>query len=1678
MTAPSAAPATTPAQAKPRRRWRRWSLRLVVAALVARLLLALLLAPLADFAAGFAGLGVSWRSASLSLLGLSLHVEDLVVRVRGADDLPPLLTAQELVVDLSMRQLLGGEIAVVDAGLAGVRVTVHRIADGTLRLPPAWLAPADATPPPPSPAPDAGPWTFESPVRVASARIHDLRVALVDASGAPPQQHTATVDLDVADAGFPDRSGTLQLRIAAPQFCDELRLEARGQTSRDAAELHWQVVLRGLRPAEHELPAALRNALGEAHIVDLDAGGELRAAAAAGSPYPELAADCRLQVMLDGVPRTTLTVAAGPTGSEAAPGPPPAGSGQGVLRAPFELTLHTDGVVDALRLAEGRLLLAPDRTTFAARLAADGITCRRIAPLLAELGVTLPTSGVDVSADVDGEIGAAASADLSRLVVRSGGVELLALPRVAVRDLRQDGDTLAIDSVEIVGPELTVEQAADGAMVIAGMRTAPPAAAAASAPAPSPATTATPALPKLRLGRFDWSGARLTWTDATRTPPASMTIDDVRVQADGITLGHAAPPGRIVASLRMPGVAERLTAQLRLASLADGLDADFEVDAAGITAAALVPWLEPLGITPELQAGTFTLAGSTRLRTDARGVAAELRVGNARFVDGDTTWFKLRGVEGTGVRIDDDGASLGAWTVSEPYVLVQRDGDRSSHAFGMRFAAAAAGAAAPPAVSAPAGSARGGVREPAPGPAAPGPSSPQRHGELAVRDALLVLGERGTTAAPWSVGLDLRLGADDGSGQPLPFALALKVPSAIDALRLDGTLAKGPERTVVDAGLTGTGLRGEALGRLLPPGVTCTLQDGGLAGQLHADLAARAPFAIAARLSGFRLDDRGEELLAIDDAALLAPQCTAADLHVADLHMRGVRARLTRTATALHVPGFALATPPAPQPEPAATAREPVAAPPAAAAGAPLVLPRVRLDALALGVERIVFHDRSRGEAVPLVAHLDIELTDPWRGDPTAAEPAALVCSIRGGAEPLGATLTAKLTAVPFAMAPAADLEFLLGGIDTTQIAAIAPSLADAVAGEAKALEIGATAHAVLDLRRRDPAQIDFGRPFAGELVVDDVRIRDAATDRTFATVEELDVIARAIDPKNGTVLLKLVEVDAPALQLQRDADGLHVLGVRLRPPATGDPTAAAERGPDTPAADAAPPERSKPAAGPTPEFAVDRLRLFGLALDYRDATTSPPTHLSVVDTDAELQHFSTRALTEPLPLSFDLTVRGGDVELEERILRSSVLSGLVGSAAEAAAGAVTGSADQHETELRPMLDQFTVSGQVTPYPRPKGRVQVGLDGLELTALRGLAATTGVDIADGVFDLRLLAELRGYDGLRADSESVFTFLSLTEPPGGPISTYLRLPAPLDTVLFLLRNSDGEQRLPIRVDAPGSGMTPGEVRDVAVEALTRLIANAVASAPTRALTTVTGAVVGTDAGVPDVVASIPFAAGDPLPESLDLDAIAAALERDPTLGIVLTHELGAADVAHARRLANPPRAAVEAAVARLQAERTALATTRAPIAGEVVALYAAAERPEADRRHADLQALDTRIGEVDGTLNETLRLLGGTSERDARRRTRSAARELAEARIDAVAAELRNRLPELDPARIERRAGRGLPVDGAPDGGRVAALLRRRAAQRKLDPSPPSGRLQQTGVQWPSDRDWNFPAIDR
>lgn len=1606
------------APARPRRRWRRRLVWCVALAVAARVSLSMLLPWLADLGAGTVGLSIGWRSASLSLLGLSLHLEDVVVADRENPHEPALLVAQELTADVSAWQLLHGEFGVVDVALSGCTVQMKRRADGSLSLP-RGLQPGPAAPratPDPEVAPAAPkPLRFELPFQVASARVHDLRVLMHDEAGATPRDIDLTLDVDVVDLGRRGVPGHLLVRATAPGLFDQLRLQATAAAAENRASLQWQLALNGARLAAFDLPATARAALGDATTAGIELAGSASAEAgpAAGDPVA-LQAELQAGVLLDAAERLHLRAAAGPA---------PFAAGRASL--PFHAELHCAELVDRLRLADGRLDVAEHHLAAGARLDCSTLTLRQLEPWLAARGIEIAAAGLDATAkfaaELDDEQGTRLGARLEDVVVRHGA-DQVALPKVELVDVRIGPGAIDVGALRIDGPGLAIAKRADGSLAVAGVSLRPARGAPAGDVAPPPPAPAVPQPPvAIHLGTFDWRGAEVHFTDETLPGAPALTLTGVTATGADLGFGSERAAGRASFSCRLPGIAETLRADVHVQPRPTGAATEVQCRADGLTARALEPWLAPRGVAPQWRNGALKLSATAEVGFADGGLQLDARVADVRLDDGDEALLGLRSAEVRGLRVSPAGLDLGEVRVDEPLLVVDR-GAATLVVAGVRLEPPPTASAAAPAPTPP----------PAPAPASG--DAALHHGALTVAGAELAWRDHRDGERTVRLGVDVSLGAERGGGAPAPFEVHLRLPDAVPSLVLRGDLLRTGGALRCQGELEASGVRGAGLQPLLPPHVACDLVDGTLAARFAAEVhPADAGVALDLQLDGLRLGDRGEELAAVDRLEVHAPSLGAALVHVEQCRIDGVRASCASVPGGFAAAGLRLHAVPAPTATPPAEPA-PVAAP---AARPPVALPALRVDRLELGLERLQWRDRTTAEGEPLQCSARVRLLEPWatRRDLPETPPAKF--GVDAAAAPLLRSLHLDLEVAPFLLQPECHAALRAEGLDLAAAAAVVPSLAGRLGASTRDATLSARVHGALDLRRRDPRVFDFGKPFGGELHLEALELRDATSGGVLAGLGSLDAEARAIDPVHGDVLLKQVTIADVRGDVLRTADGLTVAGLVLRPS-----PAAPAAAPATP-----PPAPTTPAGSAGPEFAIDRLRVQGAVCRFRDTTTTPATDLPIADVDLEVQRFGTRTLREPEPFGFSLALRGGDVELPRRIVRSSVFAGVVGSATDL----LTLRRDEHERERRPLFQDLLVQGQLQLFPLPKGNCRLELVGFEMPAIRGLAATGGVAIDDGQLDLSARADCRGAEGIDAGAGITFTWLSMTEPPNGPISTYLKLPAPLATVLFLLRNDADEQRLPVRLHLPAQGVAASAVAEAAIEAVALAIGDAVTRSPLRAASAVTGllGLGGSRTDLADLVVALDGPAGSADLDLVPLDDLLEKTAHDPEVKFVLTHELGQADFERARALANPPKPVVRAAVDRLRERRAELGARRRELATDLAARYAAA-RHDAVAAQERLATLDDELAGVERALDEALALLDDDSGRTAARLARRAAIELGEQRLARVREQLAAHLPGDAAGRIELRPARGIPAADVPEGGRIVVVPRRRAP----DAQPP------------------------
>ena len=640
-------------------------------------------------------------------------------------------------------------------------------------------------------------------------------------------------------------------------------------------------------------------------------------------------------------------------------------------------------------------------------------------------------------------------------------------------------------------------------------------------------------------------------------------------------------------------------------------------------------------------------------------------------------------------------------------------------------------------------------------------------------------------------------------------------------------------------------------------------------------------------------------------------------------------------------------------------------------------------------------------------------------------------------------------------------MSWLATGIRGEELAKTHPNLAATIdAAELRNGQFGGSVRGILKARRVGPLDFALEDGFGIELEVTDLALRAEPDGPILAGIDNILVDVPRIAPTEtgGTdIVVKTVDVRTPRLDVLKAPEGTTVAGILFKVPAESPATSATRE--ETPAAD--PPETAPPVAvetsttteptAPINMFDLAEASIQGLDIRYRDTSVEPAVDIPLSDIEARVRGFTSGAATPTRPLEFEVFLRAGDVSLPEHLPDR----GFLGSVASAALETVTGS-EEREIEERPLFGEIALRGQFEMPPNegpppaiPSGEVRFNVSGFELTSLRGLAKQGNVSIADGVLDASIRTRLRGEQGTSVNSSIRFSTLSLSEPSGGPIARYLRLPQATSAVLALLRNSSGEQRIPLSFDVGTNGMSTAAISSAAVNAFGSIVTNAITNAPLRAASTLTD-LIPIDFGKEDLSkykAAVEFPVGSTGVPGLALESLtplANKLAGDDELVLVVEHDLSLGDQALVERRANPSRADCEALVNRLRARNIELARRRPELVAEARALYIVGNRDGARAVRDRLITMDREYAENEHGLDDLLSLLQPGSERRRPARTRIALQEIANTRLSAVQRVLVQTQASIEP-RIELRRPRGRVVEELDPnlGGRVRLEIRRR-----------------------------------
>jgi hypothetical protein len=1225
---------------------------------------------------------------------------------------------------------------------------------------------------------------------------------------------------------------------------------------------------------------------------------------------------------------------------------------------------------------------------------------------------------------------------------------LLAIETLAVSGASLDpvSGVVRVESVELAGPDSGLRQDTSGSFCLLGFRIGLPKPgngavspqSQPSAPPPAPSSIGKQRSPRFEIGKLTWRNPNIRFEDERSQPPVAVTLADAGLELTDLSfdLDPAAPapsrPGHLNMWLSVPDAARKIQVDGTFLPRAGAISLETTVIGEGITGAAFKPYLRNAGIEPVLNDGSLALKLKVDLAQTDGKLTSSLQVQDLRYADGDAQLVGLDLLRVADVVAASD-VAIGAVEINRPRLVVSRQAGGDLVLAGMHLLPpenrSVPGQVPVSGVARPAVTATSAASSQI---ASPPPMATTLQ-SLRLRDASVTwIDQAVTPAVQATTGLDIDLnGLVLGrAAPPAQIEVTARVAGAIDQLSLAGTMSLSPDAQSARIEIDGQGLQVGPLAPYLPPGMTLTPADGRLKTAIQASVARHPEGGQRASLAINGLDWRdgpeGESLLRFDKIRLAASRIDPVGGVVAldEVSVSGLESSVTLgQAGQVRLLGLLLKPVPSHEGEstsgvvdraPAAVSSQPAAASVSPAAASRKPLPLVSVQKLDLGVRRLSVLDQTRpGVAPVIVSELRLHNLDPIElggPDPASRPPTRLQLTAR--CEPAAGQVDLTLGAAPFAAEPNAQLELAINGINGQGILSLMPGAVDRVASEMKEGLLKGHLEAQLKLQRRFPEDFNLSRGFELAMLLKGLEFRETPDGPVLAGLESLQVDGAAIWPATGGAIVKSLELSKPIGRLYRDKDGLHAMGFLVRTaaesPVTSQPTTEpAEAAATAPAVAEAPQSAPSPAltavppTRPAAEVRLDRLLVSGLDVVVEDRVVDPAVTVPLTGLDVEVRDLSNWAPFEDRPVRFSVLVNAGKADLPKKV-RGAGIVGAVGDMAALMEGKAADTAVQYEQ--RELFSQVAASGRVGLYPTPNGWVKTSVSGFELVSLKGEARQAGVIIGSGTFDSTVDVRLPGTGSIETRSRLIFTDLTMSEPPNGPVVRYLHLSTPLDAVIKMLEGADGSITIPLRVS-----IEQGKVRGIAgaaVGALASVIATSIASAPVK--------VVG---GVADVVGLVPtrqkvqlqpvvltflpgFAGLEPA-EKARLETLIEQVRRDDNLELTLRHDLGGADIemSQARSNLSPAQAAMLAY--QLRARKIELAAQRSAQAGQTRALLASASALSASITVQRLRDTDRELAQNEDALDRVYELMRPGAERQASRRTRQACLDLARDRLQAV-----------------------------------------------------------------------------
>ena len=1028
---------------------------------------------------------------------------------------------------------------------------------------------------------------------------------------------------------------------------------------------------------------------------------------------------------------------------------------------------------------------------------------------------------------------------------------------------------------------------------------------------------------RIEIGRFSWSDNKVTFIDEAISPVKTIQVPDFGFELNDLILdfgGDPVTPGNLTAWLHAPGIVQEVALKGSVSTRKTGLTLDLDLAGKGLTATEVTPYLEALGIESAITNGALQARLNADLTWTNGNVNYSMTFHDVALEERGKQLARLNHLDVDQLQIQNGGLAVERIELDQPYLTISREQSGLLNLAGICFR--------PKEESGPSDQ--------------PQPTKRVKVSQIRINDCQLdwhddiVKPAVSQTLIASATLADFALGFD---APPATANITIEMPGIVKKADLSGKLYLKSSEWGADLNLEASGIDTEALGPYFTAGYRPVLKDARFSGELTARLKQHQEGGHQASLSLRNVDyrnDSGQTPLLILNSANASISRFDPNAHmvsIEELSVHGLKIVGERKASdILSLFGFELQSKTSeakgisnPDDE-AISDRSPSTEKLQADATTPTQdqdkikngrnrsrqLPLITLASLDLQLEELTFRDHKRPATGPIVfSDFRIRNEQPITllGEDPDSNPVVNI-DITGEIKPLVGFLTLKTELSPFAAQPRIQAELDVEKISVPGLCSVAPELVRAI--DPNGLSNGrlsGKAELTLAFDRRDVLDFDLSKPFGLDLLVKDIEFINADSNTPIAGLEELHADIPRVDLTQGSVHVKEIGLTKPQGTVSRNIDGLHVLGLTFKAFAKKDivDTNSVEVSEAIRTEDTKVSKDDEVMNDPEePAVRVDQILVNGIDFTFVDRTTDPTMYIPLTGLDVELRDFATRSAKTTKPIRFNAILTAGEVSLNKKNGKQVADSNDLAEVKSAEPRPLPKDSDAMEKRL--LFQELTATGRLALYPRLDGWMKAGLSGLELVNFKGTAGQVGVTLNDGILDASVDMRFRGEGAVSTRTQFVFTDLSLTEPPDGFLLQLLSLPTSLDTVLFILQDSDGAIRLPLAFKIDEDGLSRGQMTSAAIGATAALIANAVASSPFRVAGTV-GDILGTDEEEEKTELNtyvLQYAPGVTVvsrEQLQEFERLLAPLRKEKNVTATIRHQLGGGDIEHADSLVN-------------------------------------------------------------------------------------------------------------------------------------------------------------------------------